>query len=65
MASIYYHVLMLNHKIQVFMYLNEPEEGGYTVFPRAAGTGPPKDMPSEAAAMFKKGTWEHTVNDQC
>ena len=54
-----------NRFATVFMYLNDPEEGGCTVFPRAPAAGPAMEMPPEAKDMFKKGTWEHTVNEDC
>ena len=54
-----------NRFATVFMYLNDPEEGGCTVFPRAPAAYPAKEMPSEAKEMFKEGTWEHTVNNNC
>ena len=54
-----------NRFATVFMYLNDPEEGGCTVFPRAPAAYPVKEMPSEAKEMFKEGTWEHTVNNDC
>ena len=54
-----------NRFATVFLYLNNPEEGGCTVFPRAPAVGPTAEMPPEAQDMFKKGTWEHTVNKQC
>jgi prolyl 4-hydroxylase len=54
-----------NRYATVFMYLNDPEEGGYTVFPRAPDPGPVRVMPPEAEGMFEMGTWEHTVNNDC
>jgi len=55
-----------NRFATVFMYLNDPEEGGCTVFPRApAARHLEMEMPPEAKDMFKKGTWEHSVNDHC
>jgi len=54
-----------NRFATVFMYLNDPEEGGCTVFPRAPSAGPAREMPEIAKDMFKKGTWEHTVNKEC
>ena len=59
-----------NRFATVFMYLNEPEEGGSTLFPNANNQDPnaatlTMRVPSQADGMFKKGTWEYNVNNDC
>mmetsp|Transcript_16382 Transcript_16382/g.29799 ORF Transcript_16382/g.29799 Transcript_16382/m.29799 type:complete len:524 (-) Transcript_16382:146-1717(-) len=54
-----------NRFATVFMYLNDVEQGGFTVFPRADGVVPSRDPPADGLAMFKSGSWEHTVTKQC
>ena len=54
-----------NRFATVFMYLNDPEEGGHTVFPRAPGTVPGATAPQHALDMFEANTWERTVVEEC
>lgn len=53
-----------NRFATVFMYLNDPEEGGYTVFPGTPGINP-VEVPKHALDMFKQGSWEHRVVKHC
>jgi len=53
-----------NRFATVFMYLNDPEEGGHTVFPGTPGINP-VEVPKHALDMFTQGSWEHRVVKQC
>jgi len=54
-----------NRFATVFMYLNNVEEGGFTVFPRAPSIGDVQDPPPGALDMFGSRSWEHSMTQQC
>lgn len=47
------------------MYLNDVEEGGFTAFPNAPGIIPDREPPETSNGMFKRNTWQDTVNRDC
>jgi len=54
-----------NRFATVFMYLNEPEEGGNTVFPRTSDIGSLDDVPQHALDMFSPSSWERSITEDC
>lgn len=54
-----------NRFATVFLYLNDVEEGGFTIFPQAKGVVPRQDPPPGALDMFEPNTWQHRVTKQC
>ena len=53
-----------NRFATVFMYINDVEEGGSTVFPKAPSNNP-TEPPPHALAMFKKGSMEYNLLHKC
>mmetsp|Transcript_23931 Transcript_23931/g.35018 ORF Transcript_23931/g.35018 Transcript_23931/m.35018 type:complete len:504 (+) Transcript_23931:382-1893(+) len=54
-----------NRFATVFLYLNNVDSGGYTVFTEAPDIGPPRTPPPGALEMFEPTSWQHWLLNIC